>query len=129
MPTVIREFARAGAGEVSTIASGAFSSGKLLTAVRNGSDNLDLIIWAPDAANRRLERLSDSGTQAGEVGGIALAMMGERCITAVQNGDGKLLLIPWALETDGTISRLEFVDNQAGKHRTSRSCRSATASW
>lgn len=115
MPTVIREFARARAGEVSTIASGAFSSGKLLTAVRNGSDNLELIAWAPSAANRTLERLGDSGTQAGEVGGIALAMLGERCITAVQNGDGKLLLIPWALETDGTISRLEFVDNQAGK--------------
>ena len=115
MPTVIREFARAGAGEVSTIASGAFSSGKLLTAVHNGSDNLELIVWAPDAANRSLARLSDSGTQAGEVGGIALAMMGERCITAVQNGDGELLLIPWALEPDGTISRLEIVDNQAGK--------------
>ena len=115
MPTVIREFARAGAGEVAAIASGAFSSGKLLTAVHNGSDNLELIVWAPDAANRSLARLSDSGTQAGEVGGIALAMMGERCITAVQNGDGKLLLIPWALEPDGTISRLEIVDNQAGK--------------
>jgi hypothetical protein len=116
MPTVIREFARAGAGEVSTIASGAFSSGKLLTAVRNGSDNLELIVWAPDAANRSLARRSDSGTQATEVGGIALAMMGERCITAVQNGDGKLLLIPWALEQpDDTISRLEVVDNQAGK--------------
>src|SRR5437868_11405754 len=77
MPTVIREFARADAGEVSTIASGAFSSGKLLTAVHNGSDNLELIVWAPDAANRSLARLSDSGTQAGEVGGIALAMMRE----------------------------------------------------
>jgi hypothetical protein len=42
-------------------------------------------------------------------------MMGNRCITAVQNGDGKLLLIPWALESDGTISRLEYADNQAGK--------------
>jgi hypothetical protein len=115
MPTVIREFARAGAGEVSTIASGAFSSGTLLTAVRNGSDNLELIVWAPDSANRGLTRLSDSGTQAGEVGGIALAMMSERCITAVQNGDGNLLLIPWALEPDGTISRLEVVDHQAGK--------------
>jgi hypothetical protein len=116
MPTVIREFARAGAGEVSAVASGAFSSGKLLTAVRNGSDNLELIVWAPDAANRSLARRRDSGTQAGEVGGIALAMMGERCVTAVQNGDGKLLLIPWAHELiDDTISRLEVADNQAGK--------------
>ena len=115
MPTVIREFARASAGEVSTIASGASNSGRLLTAVRNGSDNLELIAWAPDSAARSLVRLSDSGTQAGEIGEIALAMMGERCITAVQNGDGKLLLIPWALEPDGTISRLEIVDNQAGK--------------
>ena len=115
MPTVIREFARAGAGEVSTIASGVFRAGQLLTAVRNGSDNLELIVWAPDAATRTIQRLGDSATQAGEVGGIALAMLGERCITAVQNGDGKLLLIPWALESDGNISRLEVVDNQAGK--------------
>src|SRR3954471_8946139 len=105
MPTVIREYARASTGEVSTIAAGAFSSGHLLTAVRNGSDNLELIVWAPDAANLSLTRLSDSGTQAEEVGGIALAMIGDRCVTAVQNGDGKLLLIPWALEPDGHISR------------------------
>jgi hypothetical protein len=115
MPTAIREFARASAGEVSAITSGMFSSGDLLTAVCNGSDNLELIVWAPDATNLSLTRLNDSGTQAGEVGEIALAMMGDRCITAVQNGDGKLLLIPWALEPDKTLSRLEIVDNQAGR--------------
>jgi hypothetical protein len=38
MPTVIREFARASAGEVGGIAAGVFSSGELVTAVRNGSD-------------------------------------------------------------------------------------------
>src|SRR3954462_13416110 len=115
MPTVIREFARASAGEVGAVASGVFSSGEILTAVRNGSDNLELIVWASDAANLSLTRLNDSGTQAGEVGGIALAMLGSRCITAVQNGNGKLLMIPWALEPDQTISRLELVDAQAGK--------------
>jgi hypothetical protein len=49
------------------------------------------------------------------VGEIALAMMGSRCLTAVQNANGYLLLIPWALESDGTISRLENVNHQAGK--------------
>jgi len=112
MPTVIREFARAKAGEVAVIAAGVFSSGELLTAVRNGSDNLELIVWKPDT----LDRGDDSGTQAGEVGEIALAMMGGRCVTAVQNANGKLLLIPWALEpVDKTISRLENVNHQAGK--------------
>ena len=115
MPTVIREFARASAGEVGNIAAGVFSSGDLLTAVRNGSDNLELICWRPDAANRTLTRISDSGTQAGEVGEIALAMMADRCLTAVQNANGYLLLIPWALESDGTLSRLEVADHQAGK--------------
>jgi hypothetical protein len=95
MPTVIREFARASAGEVSAIAAGVFSSGELLTAVRNGSDNLEVILWNPDAANRLLTRGADSGTQAGEVGEIAIAMMGRRCLTAVQNANGYLLLIPW----------------------------------
>lgn len=115
MPTVIREFARASAGEVGGIAAGLFSSGELLTAVRNGSDNLELIVWHPDAANRALARGTDSGTQAGEVGEIALAMMGRRCLTAVQNANRYLLLIPWVLESDGTISRLEYADHQAGK--------------
>jgi hypothetical protein len=115
MPTVIREFARASAGEVGAITAGVFSSGELLTAVRNGSDNLELILWGPDPANRALTRGADSGTQAGEVGEIALAMMGRRCLTAVQNANGKLLLIPWALESDGTLSRLEVADHQAGK--------------
>ena len=106
MPTVIRQFARAKAGEVGAIAAGVFSSGELLTAVRNGSDNLELIVWRPDATNLTLTRGPDSGTQAGEVGEIALAMLGNRCLTAVQNANGKLLLIPWALESpDGTISR------------------------
>jgi hypothetical protein len=115
MPTVIREFARAGAGEVGVIAAGVFGSGELLTAVRNGSDDLELILWGPDAANRALTRRADSGTQAGEVGEIALAMMGSRCLTAVQNANGYLLLIPWALESDGTLSRLEYANHQAGK--------------
>jgi hypothetical protein len=115
MPTVIREFARASAGEVGGIAAGVFSSGELVTAVRNGSDNLELIVWDPDATNRALTRGADSGTQAGEVGEIALAMMGRRCLTAVQNANGYLLVIPWALESDGTLSRLEVADHQAGK--------------
>ena len=116
MPTVIREFAVAFAGEVSVVTAGAFSSGELLTAVRNGSDNLELIVWRPDATNRTLTRGPDSGTQAREVGEIALAMMGDCCITAVQNANGYLLLIPWRLEQpDGTISRLEVADHQAGK--------------
>ncbi len=84
MPTVIRQFARAKAGEVGAIAAGVFSSGELLTAVRNGSDNLELIVWRPDATNLTLTRGPDSGTQAGEVGEIALAMLGNRCLTAVR---------------------------------------------
>lgn len=115
MPTIIREFARAKAGEVGAIAAGVFSSGELLTAVRNGSDNLELIVWGPDATNLALTRGADSGTQAGEVGEIALAMLGGHCLTAVQNANGKLLIIPWALESDGTLSRLEIASHQAGK--------------
>src|SRR5688572_33501531 len=115
MPTVIREFARASAGEVGEIETGIFSAGELLTAVRDGSDNLKLILWYPDAATGELRRGADSGTQALEVGEIALGMMGRRCLTAVEDANGYLLLIPWALEPDGTLSRLENADHQAGK--------------
>jgi hypothetical protein len=48
MPTVVREFARTSAGEVAVVSAGVFSSGELLTAVKNGSDNLELIVWTPD---------------------------------------------------------------------------------
>lgn len=83
----------------------------------SGTDptNLELILWYPDAANRALTRGPDSGTQAGEIGEVALGMMGRRCITAVQNANGYLLLISWAIETHGNISRLEVADHQAGK--------------
>ena len=115
MPTVIREFARASAGEVGGVAAGVFSSGELLTAVQNGSDALELILWRPDADALTLHTADRQRHASREVGEIALAMMGQRCLTAVQNADGYLLLIPWALEPDGTLSRLEYADHQAGK--------------
>src|SRR5947207_12649681 len=115
MPTVIREFGRARAGEISALSVGAFHSGELLTAVRNGSDNLELILWYPEPADGTIARGQDSGTQAGEVGEVALCMLGgQRCLTAVQNANGHLLVIPWALESDGTLSRLEYADAQGG---------------
>jgi len=115
MPTLIRETARAGAGEADHIAVQTFSPREVLTALRNGSGDLELIMWYADSLGGTLARGPDSGTQAGTIDEVALTLLGRRAITAVRNGSGDLLVIPWKLETDGTLVRSEYVDAQAGE--------------
>ena len=115
MATLIRETARAAAGEADQIAVQAFSPREVLTALRNGSGNLELIMWYADSLDRTITRGPDSGTQAGAIDEVVMALLGRRAITAVRNGSGDLLVIPWKLETDGTLVRSENVNAQAGK--------------
>ena len=71
-------------------------------------------MWRADSLANTLTRGPDSGTQAGTIDEVALALLGRRAITAVRNGSGDLLVIPWKPENDGTLVRSEFVDAQAG---------------
>ena len=93
--TLIRPIAEAGAGATSLIAVEAFSESEALTACRNGSGNLELIGWNTEAGTFAITRGADSGTQAGEVGEVTLALIGRRAVTAVRDGSDNLLLIPW----------------------------------
>ena len=45
MPTTIRPVAEGSAGAVSRVAVGVFGDSEVLTAVRNGSGDLELIGW------------------------------------------------------------------------------------
>ena len=93
--TLIRAIAEAGAGAAALVAVEAFSESEVLTACRNGSGNLELIGWNTEAGAFAIARGADSGTQAGEVGEVTLALLGRRAVTAVRDGSGNLLLIPW----------------------------------
>src|SRR4051794_16323468 len=65
MPTLIRPIAEVSAGEASQIAVQAFNESEVLTALRNGSDNLELIAWHTAPQDFEVTRGADSGSHAG----------------------------------------------------------------
>lgn len=80
---------------------------RAVTAVRNGSNNLLLISWNVPVGVTSIDRLHDSGTLAGEASQIAMtAIGGNMLVTAMRAGSGNLLLISWALNADGSFTRL-----------------------
>ena len=114
MATIIQLSALASAGEASAITVRAFDNPELLTAVRNGSGNLELIGWRIDEEGK-IVRAADSGKQAGAVSEIALTLLGRRAVTAVRSGSGKLLLISWDVPAPiKNVKRLADSGTQAG---------------
>jgi hypothetical protein len=92
------------AGAVSDIALVAFASPRntIVTAVRNGSGILELILWNLSPDGSRLVREGDSGAQAGAISEIAMVhayadpdSLQPGVVTAVRNGSGILELIAW----------------------------------
>lgn len=116
MPTFIRPQAVGFAGEVNAIALDAFNDSEILTAVRNGSGNLELIAWRCAPTDTEVTRVSDSGSQAGAIGEVALAVIGRTAITAVRNGSGKLFLILWDVPLGlGSVTRTWDSGTTAGE--------------
>jgi len=115
VPTLIRPVADAGAGEASHITIQTFNDSEALTALRNGSDNLELIGWHTPPGGSGITRAADSASQAGTAQEVSLALMGRRAITAVRSGSGKLLLISWEVPPGlGAITRLWDSGTAAG---------------
>src|ERR1700674_1856749 len=85
MATFIEPIAEGTAGEASRIAVQAFNDSEVLTALRNGSGNLELISWHTDPQNNAVTRGADSGTLAGTANEVALAILGRTAITAVRS--------------------------------------------
>jgi hypothetical protein len=81
------------AGDATQIALQAFDTTEVLTALRNGSGNLELISWHID--RQGVNRGADSGHQAGNIDEVSLTISGRQAITAVRNGSGDLELISW----------------------------------
>ncbi|MBI2856955.1 MAG: hypothetical protein HYX95_01425 [Chloroflexi bacterium] len=63
-----------------------------------------------------VERLGDSGSQAGAISQVAAASrVGDNVVTAVRDGEGELKLISWHAGADGTITRTGDSGSQAGE--------------
>lgn len=116
MPTFIRPQAVGRAGEVSAIAIDAFNDSEILTAVRNGSGNLELIAWRCAPTDTDVTRVSDSGSQAGAIGEVALSVVGRTAVTAVRNGSGRLLMVLWDVPPGlGSVTRTWDSGTTAGE--------------
>ncbi len=93
----------------------AFDKDRIITAVQNSSGNLELATWRFN--DGQIERLSDSGTQAGqtlsEIRMVGLATPGW-LMTAMQTSSGNLKLISWRFARDGEITRFIASGSQAG---------------
>jgi hypothetical protein len=115
MTTLIRPIAEVAAGEASHIAVQAFSGSEVLTALRNGSGNLELISWNTSPQGDTISRGADSGRQAGTAQEVALTLTGRRAITVVRSGSDNVL-ISWEVPPGlNTISRICYSESAAGK--------------
>jgi hypothetical protein len=100
MPTFIRAQAVGFAGEVNAIAIDAFNDSEILSAVKNGSGNLELIAWRCAPTDTEVTQVSDSGSQAGSIGEVALSVILRTAITAVRNGSDNPELIAFDVAAD-----------------------------
>jgi hypothetical protein len=95
----------------------ALGDSTLVTAIRQGNGTLKLITWklANDGA---IERLGDSGDQAGAVSIVTITAIGrfaDTVVTAVRNGSGILELIAWHISAQGSkIERIGDSGSLAG---------------
>lgn len=102
------------AGEADLVTATALNPDLIVTAVRNGSGKLLLIVWRLET-DGTLSRLNHEDNQAGEFDEIALAALDlSNVVTAVRNGSGNLQVIGWTIDTNGTVTRWA-VDGGAGE--------------
>jgi hypothetical protein len=101
------------AGEADHITIVALEPDLAVTAVRNGSGNLLLIVWRVES-DGTISRLKVENAQAGEVDAISLvAFDSENVLAAVRNGSGHLQIIGFHISSDGKVDRW-VKDGKAG---------------
>jgi hypothetical protein len=101
--------------EIGIIYQRAYDTDRVITAVRNSNGNLELVTWRFN--NGQIERLNDSGAQAGQtLSRIRMVGLGTegRLMTAVQTSAGNLKLISWRFGRAGDITRFIDSGSQAG---------------
>lgn len=111
---------KAGGVSLVEVTSMGFINKVFVTAVRNASNNLQLISWQLSPDGSRIDRLDEQA--AGTVSDIAMVRrndIGELgrsgVVTAVRNGSGDLLLIVWGVGFDGGLGRLGDSAGKAGE--------------
>ena len=105
------------AGAVSIVKMAVVGGGRnhdVVTAVRNGSGNLELIGWTISADGTTVTR-AGAGATAGSVSEIEIAV-GLGIATAVRDGNGNLLVIPWQPGSGGTFTRGHDVEAGSAQH-------------
>ncbi|HEY3667573.1 MAG TPA: hypothetical protein VGL19_16320 [Polyangiaceae bacterium] len=80
---------------------------RFVSAVRNGSGELELIQWSASADGATLKRLGS--VSAGAASQISIRTLGDLLITSLRNGAGNLELITWRAQANGNIVRLDTV--------------------
>ena len=98
------------AGAVSEVALGFLGLGtglryRFVSAVRNGSGDLELIQWSASADGATLQRIGSAS--AGSASHISLRTHGDLILTSLRNGAGNLEIITWRAHSNGTIDRLD----------------------
>jgi hypothetical protein len=100
------------AGRVWEIAATKHRTQQVVTAVRTGSNTLQLISWQVNN-DGSVSRTGDSGNQAGRATNIDIAR-GNKYVTACRTSSRRLKLISWDITSAGAISRAGDSGNQAG---------------
>ena len=104
------------AGNADLITATVLEPDLVVTAVRNASGKLLLIVWRLESSGT-LSRLNFENAQAGEIDEIGLVTLdASNVITAVRNGSGHLQIIGWNIDTNGTVTRW-VTDGHAGDVR------------
>jgi hypothetical protein len=104
----------ASAGAVDALALTRIAPDHVITAVRDGSGNLKVIVWQV-GSDGSLTRRGDAS--AGGVSQVAVTdwPAGPGVVTAVRTASGALKVIAWALHPDGTLHRRGDADAGAVK--------------
>jgi len=100
----------ASAGAVSEVALGFLGLGtgvryRMVSAVRNGNGDLELIQWSVSADGATIARIGS--VTAGNASHISLRTHGDLIFTSLRNAAGHLELITWRAHSNGTIDRLD----------------------
>jgi hypothetical protein len=116
-PVIRRSDGQGGAGPVlqtsSIVVPRSTTSAILVNAIRNGSENYQLILWKI-SKNGLVERLPDApGTSGGRASGVPVAALGRLYVAVMRDADDELYLITHS----DSFARLKDSGNQAGEVR------------
>lgn len=90
------------AGAVSHVSIANLKTNWVVTGVRNGSGNLQVISWYSNGT----QLVRKGSATAGAISSVATADLGSsRFVTAVLNGSGNLELIVWSVSSSGALTR------------------------